>query len=285
MWTFCLWFGTRCRSTFIDLYEFANARNNLATFHRSDVIDTTFSSELEPSSNIYLVDCIDALLVDQKPIAFSVLVCVWSQQSISTRQKIQQRACCVRCAGHWCRIITKALWPISSLSWIIAEQKQSRRSHHSKYPWRTVNDVLFWPKGKHGCYFRSTIFSRPVPSVFSFFEWKKNVVKTPYFIYQTEPLINEKHYPDVNVDKILQTIEKDKLPLLAMAGLFDVNRHCEVINEHEELFRTYSFSFSSLSKDRSLVFMHDLYSRCQWNDAKCTYSNASKSISTCQWWF
>ena len=123
----------------------------------------------------------------------------------------------------------------------------------------------------------------PVPSVFSFFEWKKNVVKTPYFIYQTEPLINEKHYPDVNVDKILQTIEKDKLPLLAMAGLFDVNRHCEVINEHEELFRTYSFSFSSLSKDGSLVFLHDLYSRCQWNDAKCTHSNAGRSIRPCRW--
>jgi hypothetical protein len=57
------------------------------------------------------------------------------------------------------------------------------------------------------------------------------VAKTPYFIYQTEPLLNEKHYPDINVDKILQEIEKEdqgKLPLLAMAGIFDVNRNCEV---------------------------------------------------------
>jgi hypothetical protein len=44
-------------------------------------------------------------------------------------------------------------------------------------------------------------------------------------------LINEKHYPDVNVDKILEKIEEQhqgKLPLLAMAGIFDINRHCEV---------------------------------------------------------
>jgi len=44
-------------------------------------------------------------------------------------------------------------------------------------------------------------------------------------------LINEKHYPDVNVDEILDKIEKEKqgkLPLLAMAGIFDVNRYCEV---------------------------------------------------------
>jgi len=63
-----------------------------------------------------------------------------------------------------------------------------------------------------------------------FFEWKKNVSKTPYFIYETEPLINEKHYPDVNTDKILEKIEKQnqgKLPLLAMAGIFDINRHRE----------------------------------------------------------
>jgi hypothetical protein len=67
--------------------------------------------------------------------------------------------------------------------------------------------------------------------LFRFFEWKKNVSKTPYFIYENEPLINEKHYPDVNVDEILDKIEKenqDKLPLLAMAGIFDVNRYCEV---------------------------------------------------------
>jgi len=67
--------------------------------------------------------------------------------------------------------------------------------------------------------------------LFRFFEWKKNVSKTPYFIYENEPLINEKHYPDVNVDEILDKIEKEnqgKLPLLAMAGIFDVNRYCEV---------------------------------------------------------
>jgi hypothetical protein len=67
--------------------------------------------------------------------------------------------------------------------------------------------------------------------LFRFFEWKKNVSKTPYFIYENEPLINEKHYPDVNVDEILDKIEKvnqGKLPLLAMAGIFDVNRYCEV---------------------------------------------------------
>jgi hypothetical protein len=53
----------------------------------------------------------------------------------------------------------------------------------------------------------------------------------PFFIYQTEPFLNEKHYPDINVNKIYQKLENDnkhKLPLLAMAGLFDINRHCEV---------------------------------------------------------
>ncbi len=63
---------------------------------------------------------------------------------------------------------------------------------------------------------------------FRFFEWKKNVAKTPYFIYETEPFINEKHYPNVNTDKILEKQNQNKLPLLAMAGIFDVNRHCEV---------------------------------------------------------
>ncbi|CAF4399713.1 unnamed protein product [Rotaria magnacalcarata] len=63
-----------------------------------------------------------------------------------------------------------------------------------------------------------------------FFEWKKNVVKTPYFIYDSEPLIHEKHYPNINTDQIIEKIEKEnpgKLPLLAMAGIFDVNRYCE----------------------------------------------------------
>jgi hypothetical protein len=74
-------------------------------------------------------------------------------------------------------------------------------------------------------------FSIQIFFLFRFFEWKKNVSKTPYFIYETEPLINEKHYPDVNTDKILEKIEKQnqgKLPLLAMAGIFDINRHREV---------------------------------------------------------
>jgi hypothetical protein len=65
-----------------------------------------------------------------------------------------------------------------------------------------------------------------------FFEWKKNTVKTPYFIYHTEPFVDEKHYPDINTEKILQILHKDdqdKLPLLAMAGLFDVNHRCEVM--------------------------------------------------------
>jgi hypothetical protein len=61
-----------------------------------------------------------------------------------------------------------------------------------------------------------------------FFEWKKNASKTPYFIYQSKPFLNEKHYPNIDVDKVLSN--NDKLPLLAMAGLFDINRHCEVLN-------------------------------------------------------
>lgn len=58
-----------------------------------------------------------------------------------------------------------------------------------------------------------------------FFEWKKNVSKTPFFIYQSEPYTNEKHYPDI---KIKKAIENNKPPLLAMAGLFDINQNCEV---------------------------------------------------------
>ncbi|CAF2581484.1 unnamed protein product [Rotaria sp. Silwood2] len=63
-----------------------------------------------------------------------------------------------------------------------------------------------------------------------FFEWKKNVSKTPFFIYQTEPFLNEKHYPNIKIEKIAEQFEKynqDKLPLLAMAGLFEINQHCE----------------------------------------------------------
>ncbi|CAF1070573.1 unnamed protein product [Adineta steineri] len=59
-----------------------------------------------------------------------------------------------------------------------------------------------------------------------FFEWKKNVSKMPYFIYQSQPFLNEKRYPNINVDKVLENNE-NKLPLLAMAGLFDINRNCE----------------------------------------------------------
>jgi hypothetical protein len=53
----------------------------------------------------------------------------------------------------------------------------------------------------------------------------------PFFIYQTEPFLNEKHYPDINVKNVLQNFDNNngqKLPLLAMAGLFDINRNCEV---------------------------------------------------------
>jgi hypothetical protein len=65
-------------------------------------------------------------------------------------------------------------------------------------------------------------------SIFRFFEWKKNVSKTPFFIYQSEPFINEKHYPNINIDK-LSLDNENKLPLLAMAGIFDINRNCEVL--------------------------------------------------------
>ncbi|UJR13733.1 hypothetical protein I4U23_000743 [Adineta vaga] len=57
-----------------------------------------------------------------------------------------------------------------------------------------------------------------------FFEWKKNVSKVPYFIYQSEPFLKEKHYPNINVDKILENTN-EKLPLLAMAALFDINEN------------------------------------------------------------
>ncbi|UJR33499.1 hypothetical protein I4U23_020944 [Adineta vaga] len=63
-----------------------------------------------------------------------------------------------------------------------------------------------------------------------FFEWKKNVAKTPYFIYETEPFIHEKHYPNIDAENVLEKIKQenpDKLPFLAMAGIFDINRYCE----------------------------------------------------------
>lgn len=44
-------------------------------------------------------------------------------------------------------------------------------------------------------------------------------------------MINKKHYPNVNVDEILEKNENEnpgKLSLLAMAGIFDVNRYCAV---------------------------------------------------------
>jgi hypothetical protein len=50
----------------------------------------------------------------------------------------------------------------------------------------------------------------------------------PFFIYQSKPFLNEKDYPNIDVEKILPKIEINKPPLLAMAGLFDINRHCEV---------------------------------------------------------
>ncbi len=87
-----------------------------------------------------------------------------------------------------------------------------------------VNDVLFFVQGK----FEYLLLNKSIEFLFSFFEWKQNVSKTPYFIYENEPLINEKHYPDVDVDKILEKQNQGKLPLLAMAGIFDINRHCEV---------------------------------------------------------
>lgn len=57
------------------------------------------------------------------------------------------------------------------------------------------------------------------------------MTKTPFFIYKNEPFVNEKRYPDLNVDKLLPEFEENhpgQLPLLAMAGLFEINRHCEV---------------------------------------------------------
>jgi hypothetical protein len=67
-----------------------------------------------------------------------------------------------------------------------------------------------------------------------FFEWKKNVAKMPFFIYQSEPFLHEKHYPNINIDKVFPKLEnnnEDKFPLLAMAGLFEINRNCEVFHE------------------------------------------------------
>ena len=64
--------------------------------------------------------------------------------------------------------------------------------------------------------------------IFRFFEWKKNVSKKPFFIYQSMPFLNEKHYPNINVDNIFEKIDEHQLPLLAMAGLFDINSNCEV---------------------------------------------------------
>jgi hypothetical protein len=52
-----------------------------------------------------------------------------------------------------------------------------------------------------------------------FFEWKKNVSKMPFFIYQSKPFLNEKDYPNIDVEKILPKIEINKPPLLAMADI------------------------------------------------------------------
>ena len=59
----------------------------------------------------------------------------------------------------------------------------------------------------------------------------------PFFIYQSEPFINEKHYPNININKIIENNHDHKLPLLAMAGLFDINRNCDVFIKKKNLFR------------------------------------------------
>ena len=55
-------------------------------------------------------------------------------------------------------------------------------------------------------------------------------------------MLHEKHYPHVNADQILERRQNkngEKLPLLAMAGLFDINEHCEV-SLNRELTELYS---------------------------------------------
>lgn len=49
----------------------------------------------------------------------------------------------------------------------------------------------------------------------------------PYFIYLTDPFINEKNYPNIDAEEIFKKYQ-NKLPLLAMAGIFDINRTCQV---------------------------------------------------------
>ncbi|CAF0846041.1 unnamed protein product [Adineta ricciae] len=77
------------------------------------------------------------------------------------------------------------------------------------------------------------IFKRPLRNGYrcvvlaeGFFEWKKNVSKVPYFIYQSEPFLKERNYPNINLDKI-QPHTDEKPRLLAMAGLFDVNENLD----------------------------------------------------------
>ncbi|CAF1297366.1 unnamed protein product, partial [Didymodactylos carnosus] len=63
-----------------------------------------------------------------------------------------------------------------------------------------------------------------------FYEWKKDSKREPYFIYASKPLIDDQpNYPEINIDEIEKYIHPDKtdknqFPLLAMAGLFDINR-------------------------------------------------------------
>lgn len=58
------------------------------------------------------------------------------------------------------------------------------------------------------------------------------MLKTPYFIYQNQTYLNEKNYPNINPENVLENFRGEnshKVPLLAMAGIFDVNRYSEVI--------------------------------------------------------
>lgn len=77
-----------------------------------------------------------------------------------------------------------------------------------------------------------------------------------------ETLINEKHYPDINTDKLLEKIEKQhpgQLPLLAMAGIFDVNRTCDVrhIEYSSQLEKTRLYH----SPSRLIHYIHVVFVR------------------------
>ena len=93
---------------------------------------------------------------------------------------------------------------------------------------------------------------------FRFFEWKKNTLKTPYFIYQHEPMVNEKHYPDIDVDQMLINLPQDQLPFLAMAGLFDINEHCQVLNnlQKEKIDPLYSCAICTVDASETMQTVH-----------------------------